>query len=799
MNPALNLSSPRAQKARYARTLRSGSVHMTLLVTGIISVISGSYLLVIDNSLGYVALIPALVCLIVWLWYKGELSVLDEAIVANPDSASIDSLLSARTLALLKTRDPSAYDLWQAVQKTQAQYFYCNRYLLNPVIFEQMLSRDKGSASAVWQHAGNLRQRYNRPIIENSVLMVAMLKTIPEIESLLRSIKLEITDLEEGIEWMADTNEKRRLAREKQYFGGLARDWAYGYTPMLRYLGHNISEEIQRYGFFSDTAVHEQIVNQMTQTLSGGSNTATLIGDIGAGKTTCVYGFAERLLKDSSLSPRIRYHQVISLDAPALLAQAKGRGELESLVIQLLNEAGKAKNMILFFDDSQVFFSNENGVDLSNVLQPALESGSVRLLFAMTPKEWQHLSASNAAVSARLQAIQLQPTDEKQTIQVLRDQIMVLEYERKVVFTYQALREAYRLGSRYIDSQVMPGAALSVLSSAASFATDGLVTEEIVQRSIESSVGVKLAHAEADESQVLLNLEEQLKSQVISQRHAISVIANALRRSRSGVGNPDRPIGTFLFLGPTGVGKTELSKALARTYFGSEESVVRVDMNQYVQPSDVNRLITPMLGDQLGFLGQVRRQPFSVILLDEIEKAHPNVVNLLLQTLDEGVMRDIDNKAVSFKDAIIIATSNAGADEIRRMIEAGEDINEGESAFIDKIIHDGIFAPEFINRFDEVVLFKPLTQDELVQVVDLIVAGINKTLDRQKVSVNLTDAAKRWLVEKGYDSRLGARPMRRMAQRYVENILAKRLLDQSMQPGATLLLDITDFEQLEDS
>lgn len=798
MENTINITAPRVVKAHYARQLSNKNVQSGLLIGGGLSAVAGTFLLAVSNSLGYIVLIPAVICVVIWLWYKGELMQLDRIAAQNPSTAPLENLLSARTLSRLKTSSPSTYDVWQAVFESQADYFFDNRYLLDPSLFEHMLSREAGSAASVWTEAKSLRQRLGRPLIEDSILIVSLLKNVQNIDQFLRSNKLEMADLEAGIEWFADITEKQRLAREKQYFGGWARDWAYGYTPLLRYLGHNISEEIQRYGFFADAAVQEKHVNQMVQTLAGGSNTVTLVGDIGVGKTTCVYGFAERLLKDSSLSERIRYHQVVSLDAPTLLSQAKGRGELEELVMRLLSEARRAKNMILFFDDAQVFFSNEGGVDLSNVLQPALESGSVRLLFAMTPREWQRLSSSNAAIAARLQAIQLQPADETHTLQVLRDQILLIEHQRKVVFTYQAMREAFRLGSRYIDSQAMPGAALSVLSGAASLSQNGLVTEQTVQQSIESSVGVKLAHAEQEESQVLLNLEEQLKSQVISQRHAISVIANALRRSRSGVGNPDRPIGTFLFLGPTGVGKTELSKALARTYFNDENALVRVDMNQYVQPADVQRMISPMLGDQLGFIGQVRKKPFSVILLDEIEKAHPNVVNLLLQMLDEGVMHDIDNKTVSFKDAIIIATSNAGADEIRRMIEAGEDINAGEAAFIDKIIRDGIFAPEFINRFDEVVLFKPLSEDELVQVVDLIVAGINKTLDRQKVSVSLSEEAKRWLVEKGYDSRLGARPMRRMAQRYVENILAKRLLDQSAQPGSAIQLDAADFEQLED-
>jgi ATP-dependent Clp protease ATP-binding subunit ClpC len=795
MEASLNLHSPRAHKARYARQLHSKVLQASLPIVGLCSLAASIFLLIEGFSIGFLALLPGVLCFIAVMWYRGELKELQIG-----GYHTVDAVLDASTLARLTTANPSAYEVWKALEKSNARYFFQNRYMLPSQIFEEFLSKEAGSATAVWAQADLLQQKYHSDGYENAVVIVALLKSIPKAEQLLRQLQLELQDIEGGIEWTEHIKQKRKLAAEKHSFGGMARDWAYGYTPLLRYLGHNMSEEIQMYGFFQDTRVHQQVVDQMLQAMGSGSSTVTLVGDIGVGKTTCAYAFAERLLDDKSVAKKLRYSQVVALDAPALLAQVKGPGELESLVIRLLNEAHKAKNIILFFDDAHVFFSNgPSSVDLSNVLQPALDSGSVRLIFAMTPREWQQISGSNGSVASKLQAVQVREPDETETIHVLRDQILTIEYQRKAVFTFQALREAYRLGSRYIDSQVMPGAALSVLTGAASIAKDGYVTDAVVKQSIESSVGVKLQQVNHDETQTLLHLEDELHKYVINQKRAVSVIANALRRSRSGVGNPERPIGTFLFLGPTGVGKTELSKALARVYFGNVDSIVRVDMNQYVQPSDVNRLITPMLGDQLGFLGQVRRQPFSVILLDEIEKAHPNVVNLLLQTLDEGVMRDIDHKAVSFKDAIIIATSNAGADEIRRIIDEGGDVNEHEAEFIEYLIKQGSFAPEFLNRFDEIVLFRPLNQDELVQVIDLIIAGINKTLDSQKIQVVLTDPAKRWLVDKGYDSRLGARPMRRMAQRYVENILAKRLLDHSAVAGGQVQLDVPDFEKLDEA
>jgi ATP-dependent Clp protease ATP-binding subunit ClpC len=536
----------------------------------------------------------------------------------------------------------------------------------------------------------------------------------------------------------------------------------------------------------------------MIQNIDNGAGSVSLIGELGAGKTTAVYAFADRLIDDQNVPKSLKNHQVVSIDAPTLLSQARGRGELEGLMIRVFNEASRAKNIILFLDDAEVFFEQgESSVDLSNIILPILDSGSVRIIFAMTPKQWQALSAHSSNVASKFHPLQVQPAEEEQTLHMLRDQSIFVESQKKVVFTHQALKEAYKLGSRYDDAQVMPGAALSLLKSAAPLARSGLVTEETVQSAIEASKGVKIKQAEGDESSSLLNLESDIKKYVISQNQAISAISNSLRRARSGVGNPDRPVGTFLFLGPTGVGKTELSKALAKVYFGDEKSMIRVDMNQYINSTDAERLITPMQGESLGFLGEVRKKPFSVILLDEIEKADRSVTNLLLQMLDEGFMTDTNNKKVSFKDAIIIATSNAGADEIRRMIDAGEDVVKLQTKLVDLVIERGIFAPEFVNRFDEIVVFKPLTPTELVQVIDLIIGGINKTLDKQKVKVEVSDQAKQWLVEKGYDAKLGARPMRRVAQKYIENIIAKKLLDKSTISGGIISLDVKDFEILE--
>ena len=301
------------------------------------------------------------------------------------------------------------------------------------------------------------------------------------------------------------------------------------------------------------------------------------------------------------------------------------------------------------------------------------------------------------------------------------------------------------------------------------------------------NVKISTAHQE-DEKSKLLNLESLIHRRMIGQAPAVSAVAYALRRARAGVRNRDRPIGTFLFLGPTGVGKTELAKTLADVYFEGEDNMIRLDLNEYVGLNDVERLIADGADNPTSLTAQVMKKPFSVILLDEIEKAHPNVLTALLQVLDEGILRDTKNREVSFRDSIIIATSNAGSERIRELINRGYDIEKSEQIIVDDLISSNQFRPEFLNRFDEVTIFTPLKKSELLQIVDLIILGVNKTLANQKVVVKITDEAKMLLTEAGYDPRLGARPMRRVVQRVVENTVARKMLAGEVAAGSEILI-----------
>jgi ATP-dependent Clp protease ATP-binding subunit ClpC len=458
--------------------------------------------------------------------------------------------------------------------------------------------------------------------------------------------------------------------------------------------------------------------------------------------------------------------------------------------MQVLNEAYRAKNIIICLDNAQLFFEEGVGsVDLSNVLQPIIEAGNLRIILSMDEQRYLEIGRRNAGLTAALNRISVAPANEQETMIVMQEQLITTEIHRNVTFMYQALKEAYRLSERYVHDLAMPGRAVKLLEQAAGFSESGLVTMNSVQQAIEKTLDVKVSVAtDTDDRQRLLDMENLIHKRMVNQTRAVSVVSDALRRARAGVRNQNRPIGTFLFLGPTGVGNTELSKALADVYFGGEGRMIRIDLNEYVRPDDVARLIADAADDPTSLTAQVMKQPFSVVLLDEIEKAAPEVLTTLLQLLDEGILRDVRNREVSFRDAIVIATSNAGADRIREYIERGYDVEQFEQQFIDELITTNQFRPEFLNRFDEIVVFRPFKKEELIQVLDLILAGVNKTLEPQKVSVSVDDEAKAILVEKGYDPRLGARPMRRVVQKAVENTVAKQMLSGMVNPGDVITI-----------
>jgi ATP-dependent Clp protease ATP-binding subunit ClpC len=782
----------RAAKARFALKLNS-TMHMLLWLAALVSITVGALLLMQKQSIGWFVISLTAWPGMIQLWYEYHLKNLP----IDLTKATMDGLLEVEVLGRLKP-SPSPRALAEAAMQAHGGQFYAARFGLGPTFLQQVLGDNPADMPAAWDTILKVQQAGNVSDVSAAAVIAGLVSHNPLATGILPQLQLTDADLQAGAQWFDRLQHLIKEHSRPKLTGGIARDWSFGYIPHLERLGVNISDKIARGGLLNvDLEGHSGALEQMMTTFgTAGRQNVALVGPLGAGKSSIVRAFAQRLLDASGKLPSsLKFRQVIMLDAAALISAAPGRGQLEELINQVLVEAFTAKNVILCLEDAQLFFEEGVGsVDLTNILLPVLEGGRLRIILTMDEQRWLEITARNPALAAALNRIMVAEASQDETMRVMQDQLIAVEFERKVTFMYQALKESYRLSSRYLHEQSQPGKSMRLLEMAAGHAENGLVTAQSVQKAIEQSLGVKVASsAGTDERQKLLQLEDQIHERMINQSRAVAVVSDALRRARAGVRNEGRPIGTFLFLGPTGVGKTELAKSLAAVYFGGEDHLVRIDLNEYVREEDVARLIADGSSGPGSLTAQVMKQPFSVVLLDEIEKAHTKVLTTLLQMLDEGVLRDINGKEVSFRDAIVIATTNAGADMIRQAIGAGVDAETIESKLIDELIRTGQFRPEFLNRFDETVVFRPLNEEELLQVVDLIIAGINKTLSNQQITVVVDEGLRRELVRRGYDPQLGARPLRRVVQRTVESVIAKRMLGGSIKAGDTITMTVNDI------
>ncbi len=784
---AIDLTSLRARKARLA--LRLGTHTFSIGLWLAVILIAGGSLLYSTSyqRLGFIVWGFSLISLMLGLWYRNDLAKLP------PHGSSLDERLSVDVLGCLKPHHPLNPKLvWQALKKHWQVIFISNHLLLPANIIEDQLTTNQTDMDAVWQEAIRLADLTQSQLIEPGQVAAALLRTSPAVQAILVQLKSSTDDVQQIALWLGRMLSGIRTA--KPYFGGIGRDWANGFIPHLSQYGQNISLSIERSGAHYGWLMESPGVQAIKKSFAQGDSAIALIGEEGVGKSSQVNALAQLLLQDNN-DHRLEHRQIISLNPSLILSQAHHSGELERIIITLLEEAIHAGHIILFLDDAQLFFRSGIGsFDITQILLPIVQARALQLVLAMTPRDYQQLKTDNAAFAGLLTPIVLTEPDEAGVMRVLEDTASGLEIRHGVLIAYDALREAYRLSGRYEQEVAYPGKAIRLLEQSLTHTENGVITVVSVQSAIEQTRGVKVGTAAPVEAGQLLHLEEAIHKRMVNQSRAVTVVANALRRARAGVANPKRPIGSFLFLGPTGVGKTELARSIAATYFGAVERMIRLDMSEYQQPGDVSRLLAGGQQEKASLILAIRQQPFSVVLLDELEKAHPNVLNLLLQLLDEGQLTDTDGRSASFKDAIIIATSNAGANIIREQIERDAELASFEKQFINQLITSQQFKPELLNRFDEIVLFRPLTPPELLEVVSLMMSEVNATLANQNITVELTQAAAQKVVETGYDPRLGARPMRRALQSIVEDSIAARILSGQTNPGDHVVLDLPDID-----
>ena len=607
---------------------------------------------------------------------------------------------------------------------------------------------------------------------------------------------------------------------------------------LLDEYGINITEIARRGNVDPVIGRDEEIIRVIEILNRRTKNNPVLIGEPGVGKTAVVEGLAQKIV-DGDVPHKLQGKEVIRLDVVSLVQGTGIRGQFEERMQKLMEEIRERKDVILFIDEIHEIVgagsAGDGNMDAGNILKPALSRGELQLVGATTLNEYRIIE-KDAALERRMQPVKVDEPTVEETIIILKGIQKKYEDYHHVHYTDAAIEAAATLSNRYIQDRFLPDKAIDLLDEAGSKmnltlnfvdpkvidqrlieaenlkaqatrdedfekaayfrdqiakykemqktkVTDQdtpIISEKTIEHIIEQKTNIPVGDLKEKEQSQLINLADDLKAHVIGQDDAVDKIAKAIRRNRVGLGTPNRPIGSFLFVGPTGVGKTELSKQLAIELFGSADSMIRFDMSEYMEKHSVAKLVGAPPGyvgyDEAGQLTEkVRRNPYSLILLDEVEKAHPDVMHMFLQVLDDGRLTDGQGRTVSFKDAIIIMTSNAGTGKAEASVGFGAAREGRTNSVLGEL--GNFFSPEFMNRFDGIIEFKALSKENLLQIVDLMLDDVNKRLSSNNIHLDVTDKVKEKLVDLGYDPKMGARPLRRTIQDYIEDAITDYYLE----------------------
>ncbi|MCU9612291.1 AAA family ATPase [Caldibacillus lycopersici] len=609
-----------------------------------------------------------------------------------------------------------------------------------------------------------------------------------------------------------------------------------GRNSFLDQIGKNLSDQAKA-GKIDPVIGRDNEIKKVIEILNRrNKNNPVLIGEPGVGKTAIAEGLALKIAA-GKVPVKLRNKQVYLLDVASLVANTGFRGQFEQRMKQLISELQQRNDVILFIDEIHQIVgagSAEGSMDAGNILKPALARGEIQLIGATTLKEYRQIE-KDAALERRLQPVQVHEPSMDEATTILMGLKPKYEEYHQVKFTDEAIRACVSLSHRYIQDRYLPDKAIDLLDEAGSKVnlenpnlSNALIDErlkqiemeknqalqtenyelaaklrneeltlekqrasslaekqpvvdvQMIHKILEEKTGIPVGKIQADEQQKLQHLEENLNAKVIGQKEAVHAVSKAIRRSRAGLKPKNRPIGSFLFVGPTGVGKTELSKTLAEQIFGSEDAMIRLDMSEYMEKHSISKLI----GSPPGYVGheeagqlteRVRRNPYSLLLLDEIEKAHPDVMHMFLQILEDGRLTDSQGRTVSFKDTIIIMTSNAGVEHKDIRVGFGNTQDEDTKTVVTNL--RDFFKPEFLNRFDSIVSFKSLEKEQLLQIVDLMLKQLNEQLAENNLQIEISNEVKEKIVELGYNPSFGARPLRRTIQEHLEDSIADYVLD----------------------
>ncbi len=762
-----------------------------------------------NHHLFYFVLTISLVFLLFEIYFRGKIqhenpSLLHQNLTGN--LASSFSLKAARFS--LSNFSASLKEFAERIIKDREVQMTFYRLGINNQEFASAFSGSEAMQKIDWsafsKTAAWWAVKEGRQDIDLLALLLSLISINKQLQKILYEADLKESDLLNIMFWSRSVFEAPNIPlwqKTPEMLGpGIADFWTGGWTLETEKYAVDITKLLVKNKLTNILVGRQKEIEQVEEILSRSEKrNVILVGSPGIGKTTIAYGLAQKSIS-GLLPPILKYKRFLEIDVTSLLAGA-GPGELEERLKNLLTETSHAGNIVLFIPEIEnLAGGNGTRTNITGHLLTTLNSGRIQVVATTTHEGLHQYIENQNAFSSLFETIDLEEPGRDDTLKILEEAAPEIERKNKVVITYKALLSCVNLSQKYMVDRVLPGKAIDLLdeSAAAVSLKNGLVLGEgDIEDQITTKTKIPVKMATGQEAEKLLQLESVLHKKIVGQNEAIISISNALRRARTIERDTRKPIGSFLFLGPTGVGKTETAKALSQVYFGSQDAVIRFDMSEFQSVDSINRLIgaPPGPGQTQGggeMSEKVRENPYSLILLDEMEKAHEKVQEAFLPVFDEGIMEDSTGRKIVFTNTIIIATSNAGAEYIREQVAQNKDMENLKRGLLDKLQRDGVFKPEFLNRFDGIVVYKPLVLDEIIKVVHLIVEDLANRLSRQQVNISLDQNTLLWLARGGFDPTYGARPLRRFVADNLEEKIAEKILSGEIKKGSTVWVSLNN-------
>lgn len=629
--------------------------------------------------------------------------------------------------------------------------------------------------------------------IEPIHLFLSLFKILPDLEKELQKRNATMRTLRLSYIYERELKRKSNYTYfdpEYEYHktNGIAKSWVYGYTFVLNHFSKEINEDVansyEKFGIG-----HAEEVDELVSIIGKvGKRNALLIGDPGVGKSSLIKGLAQKI-NNGNVPPQLLGKRIVQLDLNGMIAYASNMKNVESVIQRAMQELAGAGNTILYIDELQELLpakAEESGNSIANIILPYILEGTFPVIGTVNYSNYKKYFYTNETFRQSFTNIEVKELSLTDTVTILQSKVEKFERIFRIYITTKALTSAAELAQRYVHDRMLPDSAVDILEAACSWAQANevsILTDEHIAKIVSIQSNIDVESISSLDVEKLIRLEEKIKGRVIGQDEAIKAIVDSIKRSRTGIRNPNKPIGTFLFIGPTGVGKTHLAKVLSQEYFNTRSDIVRIDMSEYQEDGSVNRLLG---GDNsaLSLVDKVKKNPYTVVLFDEIEKASPQVLDIFLQIFDEGILTSIQGEVISFRDTIIICTSNIASDIIMKNFQ--EDMMWEHIKDLVMIELKQRIRPELFNRYDSIIVFSPQSMDELSQITELLLSELAARTSEQGITLTWEKTIPMLIANKAYDPAFGARPIRRYIQENVEGRIASEILNDNLKSGAEI-------------